>query len=148
MASVARAGAGAFLIADALGAAGLTIVEESTETAMPTPRGRAGKRRCLSAKSKAADLAKGEGTLPFDRALLEVMATGRHIARVQIVNVLVPGRLTAALRGEHVDTLIHSGAHAARIPLWPPTRPSRGLSVCISSIKSSGLEEHGGRMAE
>jgi molybdenum storage protein len=30
---------------------------------------------------------------------------------VQIVNGLVPGRLTAALRGEHVGTMIRTGAH-------------------------------------
>jgi molybdenum storage protein len=38
------------------------------------------------------------------------MATARHIARVQLVNGLVPGRLTAALRGEHVGTVIRTGA--------------------------------------
>jgi len=34
------------------------------------------------------------------------MATARHLQHVQIVNGLVPGRLTAALRGEHVGTII------------------------------------------
>jgi molybdenum storage protein len=38
------------------------------------------------------------------------MATARHIERVQIVNGLVPGRLTVALRGEHVGTMIRTGA--------------------------------------
>ena len=51
-------------------------------------------------------------TLPFDRALLEVMATARHIGRVQVVNELVPGRLTAALRGQHVGSIIHTGARS------------------------------------
>jgi molybdenum storage protein len=37
------------------------------------------------------------------------MATARHLERVQIVNGLVPGRLTAALRGEHVGTIVHTG---------------------------------------
>ncbi len=37
------------------------------------------------------------------------MATARHIERVQLVNGLVPGRLTAALRGEHVGTIIRTG---------------------------------------
>jgi molybdenum storage protein len=41
------------------------------------------------------------------------MATARHIERVQVVNGLVPGRLTAALRGEHVGTIIHTGASPA-----------------------------------
>ena len=34
----------------------------------------------------------------------------RHIARVQIVNGLVPGRLTSALRGQHVGSIIRTGA--------------------------------------
>ena len=64
-------------------------------------------------ETSAADLAKLEGTLPIDRALLEVMATARHLDSVQVVNGLVPGRLTAALRGEHVGTIIRTGARAA-----------------------------------
>jgi molybdenum storage protein len=39
------------------------------------------------------------------------MATARHIERVQVVTGLVPGRLTAALRGAHVGTIIKTGAH-------------------------------------
>jgi molybdenum storage protein len=64
-------------------------------------------------ETSAADLAKIEGTLPLDRALIEIMATARHIKQVQVVNGLVPGRLTAALRGEHAGTIIHTGASAA-----------------------------------
>jgi molybdenum storage protein len=41
------------------------------------------------------------------------MANARHIARVQVVNGLVPGRLTAALRGQHVGSIIHTGAKPA-----------------------------------
>ena len=69
--------------------------------------------RKLLPRRARADLAKGEGPLPFDRALLEVMATARHIERVQVVNGLVPGRLTAALRGEHVGTIVHTSARRA-----------------------------------
>jgi molybdenum storage protein len=36
------------------------------------------------------------------------MATAGHLERVQIVNGLVSGRLTAALRGEHVGTIIRT----------------------------------------
>jgi molybdenum storage protein len=107
-----RADTGAFLIADALGAAGLTIVEDVDGVYDADPKGSSSKTARLIRDTTAADLAKGEGTLPFDRALLEVMATARHIAHVQIVNGLVPGRLTAALRGEHVGTIIRTGAHA------------------------------------
>lgn len=106
-----RADTGAFLLADALGAAGLTIVEDVDGVYTADPNGSDGKKAELLRETSAADLAKFKGTLPVDTALVEVMATARHIERVQVVNGLVPGRLTAALRGEHVGTIIHTGAH-------------------------------------
>lgn len=108
-----RADTGAFLLADALGAAGLTIVEDVDGVYDADPNGPDGKKAELLRETNAADLAKFKGTLPIDTALVEVMATARHIERVQVVNGLVPGRLTAALRGEHVGTIIHTGAHQA-----------------------------------
>ena len=77
------------------------------------PKGPGGEQARLLRETTVADVASPQGTLPFDRALLEVMATARHIERVQIINGLVPGRLTAALRGEHVGAIIHTGARAA-----------------------------------
>lgn len=108
-----RADTGAFLLADALGAAGLTIVEDVDGVFSADPNGAGGDAAQFLPETSAADLAKAGGTLPFDRALLDVMATARHIERVQVVNGLVPGRLTAALRGEHVGTIVHSGLRAA-----------------------------------
>ncbi|SEI66733.1 molybdenum storage protein [Azotobacter beijerinckii] len=108
-----RADTGAFLVADALGAAGLTIVEDVDGVYTTDPNGPdAGKAQFL-AETSAADLAKLEGPLPFDCALLDVMANARQIERVQVVNGLVPGRLTAALRGEHVGTIIRTGVRSA-----------------------------------
>jgi molybdenum storage protein len=97
----------------ALGAAGLTIVEDVDGVYTSDPKGPDGKQAQLLRETSAAELSKHKGTLPFDRALLEVMATARHIDRVQVVNGLVPGRLTAALRGQHVGSIIHTGAHSA-----------------------------------
>jgi molybdenum storage protein len=74
------------------------------------PNGSDGKKAQLLRETSAADLAKVKGTLPVDTAFVEVLATARHIERVQVVNGLVPGRLTASLRGEHVGTIIHTGA--------------------------------------
>jgi molybdenum storage protein len=108
-----RADTGAFLLADALGAAGLTIVEDVDGVYTADPKGPDGKQAQLLRETSAADLAKLKGTLPFDRTLLEVMATSRHIERVQVVNGLVPGRLTAALRGQHVGSIVHTGARSA-----------------------------------
>jgi molybdenum storage protein len=108
-----RADVGAFLIADALGAAGLTIVEDVDGIYDADPNDSGGKRAKLIRETSAADLAKQQSTLPVDRALLDVMATARHLERVQLINGLVAGRLTAALRGEHVGTIIRTGARAA-----------------------------------
>jgi molybdenum storage protein len=88
----------------------LTIVEDVDGVYTADPNGPNGADAKLLPEINAADLAKREGTLPFDRALLEVMATARHIERVQVVNGLVPGRLTDALRGAHVGTIIHTNA--------------------------------------
>ncbi|MFG1418030.1 molybdenum storage protein subunit alpha [Xanthobacter sp. V0B-10] len=110
---VHRADTGAFLLADALGAAGLTIVEDVDGVYTADPNGPEGGKAQLLQETTYTDLARQEGPLPFDRALLEVMATARHIERVQVVNGLVPGRLTAALRGEQVGTLVHTGARKA-----------------------------------
>lgn len=108
-----RADTGAFLLADALGAAGLTIVEDVDGVYSTDPNGPDGQQAQFLAETRHTDLAKQPGSLPFDRALLDVMATARHIERVQVVNGLVPGRLTAALRGEHVGTIVHTGARSA-----------------------------------
>jgi len=87
-----RADTGAFLLADALGAAGLTIVEDVDGVYTTDPHGADGKQAQLLRERSAAELAKLQGTLPFDSALLDVMANARHIERVQVVNGLVPGR--------------------------------------------------------
>src|SRR5262245_2743230 len=104
---------GALLVAAALVPAGTTIVEDFDGIDDADPNDSGGKRAQLIRETSAADLAKQKGTLPVDRALLDVMATARHLERVQLINGLVAGRLTAALRGEHVGTIIRTGAHAA-----------------------------------
>jgi molybdenum storage protein len=104
-----RADTGAFLVADALGAAGLTIVEDVDGVYDVDPHAAGGGAPRLIRDTSAADLAARAGTLPVDRTLLDVMATARHLRHVQIVNGLVPGRLTAALRGEHVGTILRTG---------------------------------------
>jgi molybdenum storage protein len=104
-----RADTGAFLVADALGAAGLTIVEDVDGIYNADPNASDASPAQLLPEVTIADLAAHRGTLPIDQAMIEVMATARHLERVQIINGLVPGRLTAALRGEHVGTLIHTG---------------------------------------
>jgi molybdenum storage protein len=105
-----RADAGAFLLADALGAAGLTFVEDVDGVYNDDPKSASDAK--LIPETSAAELDQLKGALPFDRVLIDIMANARHLERVQLVNGLAPGRLTAALRGEHVGTIIHTGARA------------------------------------
>jgi molybdenum storage protein len=77
------------------------------------PNGPDGGQAQLLRETSAAELARFQGTLPVDRALLDDMANARHIERVQVVNGLVPGRLTIALRGQHVGSIIRTGARPA-----------------------------------
>lgn len=105
-----RADTGAFLVADALGAAGLTIVEDVDGVFTVDPNGPDAASAQLLRETSAAELAKSDATLPFDRALVDVMLNARHLQHVQIVNGLARGRLTAALRGEHVGTIVRTGA--------------------------------------
>lgn len=101
-----RADTGALLIADALGARRLVIVEDvdGVHTADPN-RGTA---ELIPETTAAALLDGGPATLPVDRTFLEVLRTARHIDAVQVVNGLVSGNLTRALRGEHVGTIIRA----------------------------------------
>ena len=76
----------------------------------PDPEGTGRQEGEALARGERRRSRKHKGTLPFDRALLDVMGDRAPLERVQVVNGLVPGRLTAALRGEHVGTIIRTGA--------------------------------------
>ena len=92
------------------------------------PTGPDGKQAQLLRETNVAELAKLKGTLPFDPAPLEVMANARHIARLQVVNGLVPGRLTAALRGQRLDRSfgpVRARAERAPSPARNPLRPKK-----------------------
>ena len=107
-----RADTGAFLLADALGAAGLTIVEDVDGIYTRDPRKSGEDNPQFIAEIHANHLLAKPGPLPIDHALVEVMTKARHLSHVQIINGLIPGRLTKALRGEHVGTLIHTSAYS------------------------------------
>ena len=93
-----RTDAGAFLVADAYGARSLVYVEDvdGVFTADPANPG------------DSELLAMNLPTLPIDRILLEIMPNAKHQKQVQIVNGRKPGNIAAALRGEHVGTIIEA----------------------------------------
>lgn len=55
-------------------------------------------------------IARDLPSLVVERAMVDVLRHARFVKEVQIVNGLVPGRLTAALEGKHVGTVIRQGA--------------------------------------
>src|SRR5262249_23401522 len=101
-----RGDTGALLIADALGARRLVIVEDvdGVYTADPAE----GSADLIPETTARALLDGGPATLHVDRTFLEVLETARHIDAVQVVNGLVSGKLTRALRDEHVGTIIRA----------------------------------------
>lgn len=46
-------------------------------------------------------------TLPFEHILLDILPNGRLINEFQIINGTEPGKILAALSGEHVGTIVH-----------------------------------------
>jgi len=102
-----RADTGAFLIADAVGAQRLTLVEDVDGLFTADPNDPRGATPELIPETSVKELSEMT-TLPFDRMLLEVMARAKHLEQIQIVNGLVPGNVVRALRGEHVGTIIRT----------------------------------------
>jgi molybdenum storage protein len=99
-----RGDTGALLIADALGARRLVIVEDVDGVYTADPR--QGSGELIPETTAAALLDDGPATLPVDRTFLEVLQAARHINEVQVINGLTSGNLTRALRDEHVGTVI------------------------------------------
>jgi molybdenum storage protein len=104
-----RTDAGTFLLAECFGSKTLTLVKDVDGVYDRDPHKHAGAQ--LIHEIGARELsARNLDTLPFDRVLLDLMATARLVERFQIVNGLVPGRIEAALAGERVGTVVHAGA--------------------------------------
>ena len=98
---VHRADAGTFLLADAYGAArtvyvkdvdGVTVDGEVVPTITTTELAALGADAC-----------------PVDPLVLELMATAKHVTEIHIVNGLVPRRITDALAGKPVGTVVRTG---------------------------------------
>jgi len=98
-----RTDAGALLLADAYGAASLVYVDDvdGIFTADPNTDPTA----TLIPQATASEL-RDLKTLPIDRIVLELLASAKHIRRIQVVNGLKPGSITRALGGEHVGTIV------------------------------------------
>jgi molybdenum storage protein len=106
-----RTDTGCFLIAEVFGARKMIYVkdEDGLFTADPKKDPKATHIPRISVQDL---LAQDLNDLVVERAVLDLMLTARNIKEIQFVNGLKPGRLTAALDGEAVGTIIFN-ANAA-----------------------------------
>ncbi len=104
-----RTDTGAFLLADAYGAARLIYVKDVDGVFTSDPAATNGSPAELIPRIGAgALLARKLDTLPVDGLVLQLMAHAKHQKEIQIINGLTPGNITKALQGEHVGTLVHA----------------------------------------
>lgn len=104
-----RTDTGAFLLADAYGAARTIYVKDVDGVFTSDPATADGSPPELIPRVRAAELlAMNLDVLPIDALVLELMAHAKHQKEIQIINGLTPGNITKALRGEHVGTIIHA----------------------------------------
>ena len=102
-----RTDAGSFLLAECFGCKSLTLVKDVDGLYDRDPKRHADAgfiREIGVAELKARHLE----TLPFERVLLDLLENARLLHSFQIVNGHHPDRISAALAGEHVGTIIHA----------------------------------------
>lgn len=105
-----RTDTGAFLLADAYGAARLIYLKDVEGVFTSDPATTNTSPPELIPRASAAELlARNLGTLPIDLLVLQLMAHAKHQKHIQIINGLTPGNITKVLHGEHVGTIIHAG---------------------------------------
>jgi molybdenum storage protein len=102
-----RTDAGAFLLSDAYGAAA-TIYVKDVDGVMTGDPAAGGDCEFIPRVSASELQAMDLETLPIDAHVLGLMADAKHVKEIQIVNGLVPGNVTKALRGEHVGTIVYA----------------------------------------
>ena len=102
-----RTDAGSFLLAECFGCKSITLVKDvdGLYDRDPKRHSDAGLIREIG----VAELKKRKfETLPFERVLLDLLENARLVHAFQIVNGRHPELLSAALKGEHVGTIIHA----------------------------------------
>jgi molybdenum storage protein len=100
-----RTDTGSYLLAECYGCATHTLIKDVDGLYDGDPRTDPGARfikEITVAELKERNLP----TLPFDRALLDLLACARQVKRFQVINGLKPQLLEPALKGEHVGTII------------------------------------------
>ncbi len=102
-----RTDAGVYLMAEFLGAKGVLFIKD--EDGLYTDDPKKNPDATLIPEASAAELlASGQDDLIVERVVLEYMTRAEKMREIRIVNGLVPGNVTAALRGEAVGTVIRA----------------------------------------
>lgn len=97
--------AGSYLVAEVFGARNVIFIKDVDGLYSADPQTNS-KAEFIS-EIAVEDLRKKKlQTLPIEPVVLDLLATGKLMKQIRIVNGLVPGNLTRALAGESVGTLI------------------------------------------
>jgi molybdenum storage protein len=103
-----RTDAGAFLLAECFGCRSLTLVKDVDGLYEADPK--LHPEAAFIPEISVSELRqRGLKTLPFEPVVLDLLANARLLDRFQIANGCVPERITAALEGRHVGTIVHKG---------------------------------------
>src|SRR5215207_8696756 len=101
-----RTDAGTFLLAECYGCATHTLIKDVDGLYEADPKLHRD-AKFIKEISVSELRRRNLPTLAFDRVLIDLLANARQLKQFQIINGLKPELLVAALRGEHVGTIIH-----------------------------------------
>lgn len=102
-----RTDAGCYLLAECFGTRSLTLVKDVDGVYSEDPK-KNPKATFYPKLSVSQIKDMNPATLPFERVLLDLLPTARLAKSFQVVNGLYPERVAAAVRGEHVGTIVHA----------------------------------------
>lgn len=103
-----RTDAGCFILAECFGCKSVTLVKDVDGLYDADPR--ESPSASFIREISVSELRRRRlPTLPFDEALLDILETARLVKRFQLVNGRKPELIEAAVRGEHVGTIVHAG---------------------------------------
>lgn len=103
-----RTDAGCFILGECFGCKSVTLVKDVDGLYDADPREKPS--ASFIKEISAPELKKRKlATLPFDEVLLDILSTTRLVKSFQLVNGLKPELIEAAVRGEHVGTIVHAG---------------------------------------
>jgi molybdenum storage protein len=110
-----RTDTGVYMLAEVFGARSMIFVKD--EDGLFTDDPKKNPKAELIPKISISELRERDlDDLILERACIDMISRARRAKVVQVVNGLVPGRITAALKGEHVGTIVYQdGADPKKI---------------------------------